>query len=346
MKSACLLLICGVAVLVGGVRPALAFKPFTEAFAKRYVKPGGSEALAASLKMTGCAACHVRGKKKKALNAYGKALADLIPGDAEHRLEDAEKAGTEEAEMKKLMAELEAAFTKSEGMKSPFGPTYAERMAAGDLPAQLPLLVKEDFEKGADRWEPTDKKRLPEKQVWKIIDVPGGKAFRVTGKAKYKPRVRSPHSIAWLKDVTVGDFEMTVRVQSTNVKAGAHRDLCLFWGKQSRSRFYYVHLGLGADAKDPNANQIFIVNAKPRTPITKKRNMKLAWDEKWHVVKVVRRVADGTILVYFDNMKKPYMTAVDKTFAWGEVGLGTFDDNGNFDDFELRGIAVEKPKEE
>ena len=26
------------------------------------------------------------------------------------------------------------------------------------------------------------------------------------------------------------------------------------------------------------------------------------------------------------------MTAVDKTFAWGQIGLGAFDDLGNFDE--------------
>ncbi len=37
------------------------------------------------------------------------------------------------------------------------------------------------------------------------------------------------------------------------------------------------------------------------------------------------------------------MTANDKTFAWGQIGLGTFDDNGNFDDVELRGVKVTRP---
>jgi hypothetical protein len=41
--------------------------------------------------------------------------------------------------------------------------------------------------------------------------------------------------------------------------------------------------------------------------------------------------------VYFDNMEKPYMTAKDKTFTWGRIGIGTFDDHGNFDDVVLRG---------
>ena len=37
-------------------------------------------------------------------------------------------------------------------------------------------------------------------------------------------------------------------------------------------------------------------------------------------------------------MDEPLMTAKDKTFTWGQVGLGTFDDNGNWDDFQLHGV--------
>jgi hypothetical protein len=64
------------------------------------------------------------------------------------------------------------------------------------------------------------------------------------------------------------------------------------------------------------------------------------WTNGWHNVKVVRKMADGFVAVYFDDMEKPLMTARDKTFGAGPVGIGTFDDNGNFDDVELRGEAV------
>jgi hypothetical protein len=62
-------------------------------------------------------------------------------------------------------------------------------------------------------------------------------------------------------------------------------------------------------------------------------------------VKVVRRVADGTIEVYFDDMEEPFMAAHDNTFKWGRVGLGTFDDNGNWDEFELHGVEVKPEKQ-
>jgi hypothetical protein len=206
---------------------------------------------------------------------------------------------------------------------------------------RLPLLVKEDFEDGVSRWQTTDPD--PTKSVWKIIEAgpKGNHAVRCTGIAKYKPPYRSPHSIALLKDVKVTDFELTLRCQETNIDAGAHRDLCVFWGYQDPAHFYYVHLGAKAD---PHACQIFIVNGAPRKMITVDQAKGTPWTEGWHKVKVERTVSDGTMKVYFDDMKKPYMTAKDKTFTWGQIGIGTFDDHGNFDDVVLHGKSVKSTR--
>jgi hypothetical protein len=200
-------------------------------------------------------------------------------------------------------------------------------------------LINEDFENGMKRWRTTDPD--PASGVWKIVEAgpSGNHVLRVTGKSKYGPPHRSPHSIALLRDVKVGDFELTMRVQNTNKTAGAHRDLCIFWGYQDPSHFYYVHLGA---KPDPHACQIFIVNDAPRTMITVDQAKGTPWTDGWHDVKVVRRVDDGMMGVYFDDMKKPYMTAKDKSFTWGQVGIGTFDDHGSFDDIELRGDRIVK----
>ena len=206
---------------------------------------------------------------------------------------------------------------------------------------QQPLIHKDDFEDGLKSW------RTTKDDVWKIIetkrDGKTSKSLRVTGKSKYQPPVRSPHSIAWLKEKFVGDFVLTVKGENTNYKAGGHRDLCLFWGRQDASHFYYVHFGAVAD---PHSCQIFIVDGKDRAKITVDEVKGTPWGEgvEWHTLRVERKVEEGTIKVFFDDMKKPHMTAKDTTFAWGEVGLGTFDDNGNFDDFELRGTVVTPPK--
>jgi hypothetical protein len=55
-------------------------------------------------------------------------------------------------------------------------------------------------------------------------------------------------------------------------------------------------------------------------------------------------VKDGKIEIYFDDMKTPIMTATDKTFTWGQVGVGSFDDSGNWRNVMLRGTKVKAGK--
>ncbi|MBL9153357.1 MAG: HEAT repeat domain-containing protein [Verrucomicrobiales bacterium] len=201
--------------------------------------------------------------------------------------------------------------------------------------AELPLILKEDFSKGADRWEPTDAK------AWKVTTLPDGNAvFDCAGGSKYEPPHRSPFNIALLKDVLVGDFVLTARVM-TKQSSRAHRDMCLFFGYQDPANFYYVHLG---EKTDDHANQIFIVNDAPRVKISEKASAGTPWkDETWHQVKIVREAASGLIEVYFDDMTQPTHVAHDKNFIWGRIGIGTFDDLGWWDDVELHGVKVEKP---
>jgi hypothetical protein len=172
--------------------------------------------------------------------------------------------------------------------------------------------------------------------AWKVIDTKQGKVFSQFQQSKYKPPHRSPLNIALVKGLSVSDFVLEAKLQST-VKDYGHRDMCLFFGYQDPKHFYYVHLG---KQTDDHANQIFIVNEADRIKISTKTTPGTNWTDDWHRVKIVRRLGDGTIEVYFDDMKTPVMAATDKTFAWGRVGVGSFDDTGNWDDITLRAIKV------
>jgi hypothetical protein len=200
----------------------------------------------------------------------------------------------------------------------------------------LPLLVDETFEKGPDRWEPSDVK------AWRIEEGRGGKVFsQFIKNSNYKPPHRSPLNFALLKDVYVGDFVLTAKVKSTIPDYG-HRDACLFFGYQDAAHLYYVHFGKQAD---DHANQVFIVNDAPRTKISTRTTTGTPWDDEWHDVKIVRRVEPGTIEVYFDNMDEPVMKATDRTFTWGRIGVGSFDDTTLWDDVRLFGVSVEPKKQ-
>lgn len=197
--------------------------------------------------------------------------------------------------------------------------------------ADLPLVFRDDFENGVEHWTATDSK------AWKLIDSDGGHAYSLFGKSDFKPPHRSPLNIALLNDVYVGDFVLEARLRSTTRDYG-HRDLCLVFGYQDPAHFYYVHFGKQGD---DHANQIFIVNGADRVKISTETTPGTNWTNDWHRVKIERRIEDGRIEVYFDDMAKPAMRALDKTFVKGRIGIGSFDDTGDWDDIKLYGKLLD-----
>jgi hypothetical protein len=196
----------------------------------------------------------------------------------------------------------------------------------------LPLIFADDFEHRADHWAPTDPK------AWKISEADAqGKVYDQHRQSDYRPPHRSPSNLSLLKDIVVGDFVLLVKARSTALKAGGHRDCCIFFGYQDDEHFYYAHQGL---VRDAISNQLLKVDKGPRKPIGQ-TNAGSPWDDDgWHQIKLVRRVNDGTIELYFDDMQTPAKTAVDKDFAWGQIGLGSFGDTAQWDDVKLYGQKV------
>jgi len=190
-----------------------------------------------------------------------------------------------------------------------------------------PLAFADDFAKGAARWEPTDP------GAWKLGTDGGRATWGLTRrKSDYQPRVRSPHNVALVKDLVLGDTAITLRVRST-LDTGRHRDCCVFFNWRDAEHFYYVHLGA---EPDPASGQIMIVDGAPRRALT--RNVKpVPWDDAWHTVRVVRDAGSGSITVYFDDLTSPLMETVDHTFTSGRVGIGSFDDMNDFAEVTISG---------
>ena len=61
-------------------------------------------------------------------------------------------------------------------------------------------------------------------------------------------------------------------------------------------------------------------------------------------MRVERKLSDGSINVYFDDMAKPIMSGTDKTFGSGYIGFGSFDDLGKVDNIKIYAPRVEKKK--
>lgn len=204
---------------------------------------------------------------------------------------------------------------------------FGKRLAEKAIGLIESVIFEDDFEEGRDRWEVTDE------QSWTHREVDGNHVFGITRReSDYKPEVRSPLHIALVKDVKVADFVLTFRVRSTR-DTGNHRDCCVFFNYQNPKQFYYVHLGA---RPDPHSGQIMIVQNAPRKALTE-NTARTPWkNDTWHQVKLLRDTASGKIEVFFDDMTKPLMSVVDRTFGEGRVGIGSFDDMNDFDDVLLQ----------
>jgi len=191
----------------------------------------------------------------------------------------------------------------------------------------LPLVFKDSFKGDLSQWVMTDA------EAWKS-DKDGKKdVMSLFGKSDYQPKVRSPHNIAWIKDLELSDFIMDVRVRQSGREYG-HRDTCFFFGKEDASHFYYVHI---ATVADPHAHSVFLVNGEPRVSVCDDRTDGVQWENTYHDIRIKRDSKSGTIEVYFDDMEMPIMKTTDKTFLKGSIGVGSFDDTANFDSVKIWG---------
>ncbi|MCX8064401.1 MAG: hypothetical protein N3G21_04435 [Candidatus Hydrogenedentes bacterium] len=184
----------------------------------------------------------------------------------------------------------------------------------------------EDFESGISKWEMTDS------NAWALSkDESGNHLLCLMGPSNYEPPVRSPKSIAILKEMEWEDFVLEVDVKQTGKEYG-HRDLCFFFGYQDPTHYYYIHIATKADE---HAHSVFLVNGAPRISIAKERTEGVEWGNNFHKIRIIRDSKEGKIEAYFDNMSKPIMVAEDKTFIKGKIGLGSFDDTGCFDNLKI-----------
>jgi len=210
-----------------------------------------------------------------------------------------------------------------------------------DKTANVPPGYKLVYEQTFPRESALQDFVMTDPAAWRFARTNGVTALDLFQQSHYQPPVRSPVNIALITDKVFADFVLEADLLQTSQEYG-HRDMCLSFGFQSPTNFYYVHL---ATAADDHAHNIFIVNGVPRTKIATKTTQGIDWGRGiWHKVRLERKVADGSIKVYFDDLARPIMLAQDKSFGAGAVGFGSFDDTGMVKNIHLwaQGMEVKK----
>lgn len=168
---------------------------------------------------------------------------------------------------------------------------------------------------GSGSWEISDGKL-----VLRSAGVPGGP-------------IRRPAAIAVFRGERVHRATIELEVRSTAPIDVLQRDLEVILGYQSPVRFYYVHL---AGLTDAVHNGIFLVADADRKRIDEGTSDPQLRDQEWHEVRVEWDGEVGRIDVYVDGGSEPVLSATDRTLREGLVGVGSFDDTGEFRGFRVR----------
>ncbi len=140
MRSAVGIVVFSLVTVTLSTENALALTQFRKAFTAKYVDDHKSDEFKVAVKKATCNVCHVKSAKKTFHNEFGESLKKLIEGDVTDRRKKAKAEGgltAYKAELVKILAELEVAFTKVEEIKSHTGQTFGERMKEGQLPVDL-----------------------------------------------------------------------------------------------------------------------------------------------------------------------------------------------------------------
>ncbi len=208
-----------------------------------------------------------------------------------------------------------------------------EKAESQKTPKDFKLVYEQSF----DTKDPMQDFAFTQSDKWIMSEGKKGKALEFTGKSDYQPPFRSPHTFAFIKNLIAGSFVMEADLMQTGKEYG-HRDMCIAFGLQDPSHFYYAHM---ATKMDDNAHQIMLVNGAPRTKISSFTTEGVKWGEgTWQKVRVERNIEDGSIKIFFDG--KLIEEAKDKTFGAGYIGFGSFDDSGKVDNIKIWAKDVKK----
>jgi len=140
---------------------------------------------------------------------------------------------------------------------------------------------------------------------------------------------RRPQQFALVKGISVGSFALETRVRREG------RSMLIVFNYVDSLHFYYTHLSVDSGAKVDVHNGVFMVDGAPRRRIAGMEAAPALPDKNWHKIRIERSVDTGSIKVFVDDEGQARFSVIDNTFKCGQIGLGSFDETGDFGDVKL-----------
>lgn len=196
-------------------------------------------------------------------------------------------------------------------------------ISVGARPVVRSVQLVDDFTSGTlDRWQ------FPYPEDWAVGNE-GGLHFLHMLRMREALVPRRPIQFGLLKGVNTGSFNLQARVRREG------KSMLIVFNYVDTLHFYYAHLSADAGVKVDVHNGLFIVDGGPRRRIAGLEASPALPDRNWHQIRIQRNVRSGSIEVFADDDRTPRFSVVDSTFNCGQVGLGSFEETGDFTDVRL-----------
>ena len=122
------------------------------------------------------------------------------------------------------------------------------------------------------------------------------------------------------------------------------KSLILVFAYRDNAHFDYVHLSIYRATSEPRHNGIFHVYGGERVRISSEEGpAAFPATKRWYHVRLTYDGQSGSVEVVVDGQSIPSLHAIDLSLRSGKVGVGSFDETGDFKNVKIDGVPVASP---
>jgi hypothetical protein len=173
---------------------------------------------------------------------------------------------------------------------------------------------------------------IPDTADWKVDGDRGAQVMQLLVGREPLPGPRRPHQFA------IADTPNFERVTVEADVQPRKRSLIVVFAYHDAAHFDYAHLSTDTGSKQPVHNGVFHVYGGERVRISSEQGPP-AFEaiDRWYHVALKYDGTTGEVNVTVDGRPVPALHAFDLSLGAGKVGLGSFNEIGNFKNVTIKG---------
>ena len=173
---------------------------------------------------------------------------------------------------------------------------------------------------------------VPAPSDWKIEEEAGVSVLRLIAPRGPLPGPRRPIEFAVAE---------TPEFRSVTLDLDARplgRSLIVVFAYRDAAHFDYAHLSIDPATKQPVHNGVFHVYGGERVRISSEAGpAAFAATNRWYHVRLAYDGKSGAVQVTIDGRPISALHAIDLSLSSGRVGIGSFDETGDFKNLKIQG---------